>query len=91
MIFSKKGERDDEHENSGEDTPCTDMAADNGAAPRVQACDGHRDPCADDRRRPFAPVRSAARHTAHKLKGAMASVARRRHSHAGNPLYRRTS
>ena len=37
MIFSKKGERGDEHENSGKDTPCTDMAADNDTAPRVQA------------------------------------------------------
>lgn len=65
MVFSKKGERGDEHENSGKDTPCTDIVSDNDTAPCVQACGGNRDLCADDRRRALAHVRPAARHTAY--------------------------
>jgi len=51
MMCSNKGERNDDHKDSGEDTPCTNIAADNDTAPRVQACGKHRYLCADDRRR----------------------------------------
>ena len=56
MMYSKNVERDDEHENSGEDTSCTDMVDHNYTTPRVQTCNGNRDLCADDRQRTFARV-----------------------------------
>ena len=48
MMYTNRGERDEEHENSGKDTSCTDMDRDSDTAPCVQACGGHRDLCSDD-------------------------------------------
>lgn len=89
MMYSKNGERDDDHENSSKDTPCTDMATDRGAAPRVLAGCGNRDLCTNYRRRALARIRLAARNTEHELEGAVASAACRRRSHSRHPLYRR--
>lgn len=91
MMYTKKGERDDEYENSSKDTPCTDMVTDSSAAPCVQACVGHRDLYADDRLRAFARVQSVARHYAYELKGAVASAVCRRRSDIRHTIYRPTS
>lgn len=56
MMFSKKGEGDDKHENSDKDTSFTNMADYNDTAPHVQTCNGNRDLCADDRQRTLARV-----------------------------------